>query len=716
MEETLAFITGNNSELAQDLIWVLSRLVCSFFSQREENADELYIHTPNQDTSGTSDQRSSGLCSPVNHCPGEDQPGEHSASVCPSGESSGSGVGSTQNPCHRRRPWNFWLRTSKTSGIPQLVASVSLGEVGAVFGLEISRLARSSADLMKLLELCGLFHTLVIDEDGVYDMGDFNDRLVVGLKGTMGEAELHILRSRMLGGKENAATKGELRFPLPVGYVYDPTRKTIPDPDEQVYNAISTVFRAFRTTGSAYGVVRHFASNSLLFPKRAYGGAWNGKLTWGTLTHSRVLSVLHNPAYAGAYVYGRYKDKKTVNSDGHFEHHTVCLPKEEWKVFLPDHHEAYISWEEFEANQKLLDSNRTNNEVSGPAREGAALLQGIILCGRCGRHMTVRYTGNGGIRPAYECLGRWEHGNKATCTSIPASIVDHAISDKILSILKPSQLEIALKVIHSIGETERSADRNWKLSLERAQYEADRAERQYMLAEPENRLVVRTLENAWNQKLQDLEQVKQDYTAYCSKKPWNPTGTESDDIFHLAEQIPAVWNAPSSTPKEKKRIIRILIEDVTVLASAWKSEFSIGIRFRSGCCEAIPLVKPGRRADVVRHDNSTIALIRELSASMDDSEIVAYLKSNGILTKTGTEFTKHSIRWIRHKNKIPNMYQCSHQGFTVDETANLLGISTGKVYYYIDKGIIPASKQRPGWPWEIALDASKISELRNMLQ
>lgn len=605
---------------------------------------------------------------------------------------------------------------TKREGFQQLVASVSLGEVGAVFGLEISRLARSSADLMKLLELCGLFHTLVVDEDGIYDMADFNDRLVVGLKGTMGEAELHILRSRMLGGKENAAAKGELRFPLPVGYIYGPDRKTVLDPDEQVRSAISAVFQAFRTSGSAYGVVRHFAVNSLFFPKRAYGGAWDGQLTWGTLTHSRVIGVLHNPAYAGAYVYGRYRDKKTVDQDGHFVHHTVRLPKEEWKVFLPGHHEAYITWEEFEANQKLLDSNRTNTEVCGPAREGAALLQGIILCGRCGRHMTVRYTGNGGIRPTYECYGRWEHGNKATCTTIPASVVDNAISDKILSLLKPSQLEIALKVIHSIGKTEQADDRHWKLSIERAQYEADRAQRQYMLAEPENRLVARTLENAWNRRLQELEQVGQDYAAYCSKKPWQPTEAESADILRLAEQIPTVWNAPSSTPKEKKRILRILVEDVTVMAESWKSDCSVGIRFRSGCCETVPLTKPGRRCDEVRHSDVAIALVRKLSLSMDDTEIVTYLKDNAILTKTGTAFTVDSIRWIRHKHKIPNLYQNSRQGLTVPEAADLLGISAGKVYYYIDKGIIPATKQRPGWPWEITLDADKVSELRSLLQ
>jgi len=604
---------------------------------------------------------------------------------------------------------------AKRPGFQQLVASVSMGEVGAVFGLEISRLARSSADLMKLLELCGLFHTLVIDEDGIYDMSDINDRLVLGLKGTMGEVELYILRSRMLGGKESAAAKGDLRFPLPVGFVYDPNKKIIKDLDEQVQSAISAVFSSFRSSGSAYGVVHYFAENKMRFPKRAYGGAWDGKLTWAALTHSRVLGILHNPSYAGAYVYGRYHDKKTVDSDGRYLHHTIRLPKDEWKVFIPNHHDAYISWSEYEYNIKTLAANLTNSEKSAPAREGAALLQGIVLCGKCGRQMTVRYTGNGGIRPVYECKGRWEHGNKAICTSIPAPVADQAVSEKILSLMKPSEFEIALKLIRNIAENDHASDRNWRLSLERAQYEADRTERQYMLAEPENRLVVRTLEAAWNQKLQELEQLQKDYLAHCSAKPWQPSDTEHDEIIKLADNIPKIWNSNSSSYKDRKRIIRILMEDVTIIAESFKSEFTIGLRYRSGYTETVVLTKPGKRCDVVRHTEDTVSLVRELSASMDDAQIAVYLNEKGLRTPGGKTFTEDGIQWIRYKHQIQGLYQSSRQGRSVKEAAECLDISAGKVYYYIDKGVIPASKQRPGWPWEISLDDSMISDLKNKL-
>ena len=602
---------------------------------------------------------------------------------------------------------------SKRPGFAQLVTSVSLGEVGAVFGLEISRLARSSADLMKLLELCGLFGTLVIDEDGIYDMSDFNDRLLIGLKGTMGEAELHFLHARMIGGKENAASRGELRFPLPVGYIYDPDGRTIMDPNEEIQHAVATLFKAFRITGSAYGVVRYFAENNLSFPKRAYGGAWDGKITWGTLTHSRVLAVIHNPSYAGAYVYGRYRDNKTVDADGHFEHHPVRLPdKNDWKVFLPGHHPAYITWEEFEENQNRLGSNRTNTERCGPAREGAALLTGILVCGKCGRRMSVRYTGTGGIRPLYECVGRWEHGNKATCSSVPTESLDHAVSEKILSIMKPSELEISLKVMRSIHDTNRLSEKQWLLAVERAQYEADRAERQFMLADPENRLVVRSLESNWNQKLKELEKAKQDHAIYVSKKAWVPSEKEEQDILDLAQKIPEIWNAPTSTPKEKKRIIRILIDDVTVLAEKRCSDFSIGIRFRSGKCEQLSLKKNLPYGDRRKHTDNTISKIRELAATMDDHEIADQLNQDGLTTPEGKVFTYAGVHWIRYKHDISGPYQRNRTGISVAEAATLLNISTGKVYYGISTGKIPARKQHQGWPWEILIDESNLEAIK----
>ena len=326
--------------------------------------------------------------------------------------------------------------------------------------------------------------------------------------------------------------------------------------------------------------------------------------------------------------------------------------------------------------------------------------------------MTVRYTGSGGIRPVYECLGRWEHGNKATCSSVPAMVIDHAVSEKILSVMKVPELEIALRIIHNISSANQLSDRQWLLSLERAQYEADRAERQFMLADPENRLVVRSLESNWNQKLKDLEKLKQDYALHCARKPWSPSAKEEEDIRRLAERIPEIWNSPLTTPKEKKRIIRILIEDVTVFAEKRCRDFSIGIRFRSGKCEKLALEKPLPAPDRKRHTDDTVNLIRELSSSLDDHEIAGHLNLSGIATPEGKAFTTASVRWLRYKHHIPGLFQTEKQGISVSEAAALLGISSYQVYSGISSGKIPARKERPGWPWEILIDPSNLETVK----
>jgi DNA invertase Pin-like site-specific DNA recombinase len=325
-----------------------------------------------------------------------------------------------------------------------LVADVSMGQVGAVFALEVSRLARSNLDWHRLLELCALTATLVLDEDGCYDPADFNDGLLLGLKGTMAQAELHFLHARLQGGKLNKARKGELRFPLPVGYCYDEDGRISPDADAEVRGAVELVFRLFRETGSAYAVVQRFSAGGLRFPKRAYGGAWDGKLIWGRLSHGRVLGLLKNPSYAGMYVFGRYQYRREINSDGEVRKrmHAVAMPA--WRVSLKQHHTGHITVAEFFENQKRLEHNRTNGEetlLSGPAREGLALLQGLLLCGSCGRALTVRYTGNGGIYPSYQCNRLRREGLASKdCMSFRGDLLNGAISGNMLKALQPAEV------------------------------------------------------------------------------------------------------------------------------------------------------------------------------------------------------------------------------------------------------------------------------------
>ena len=280
--------------------------------------------------------------------------------------------------------------------------------------------------------------------------------------------------------------------------------------------------------------------------------------------------------------------------------------------------------------------------------------------------------------------------------------------------MKPSELELSLKVMHSINDANRMSDKQWLLSIERAQYEADRAERQFMLADPENRLVVRSLESNWNQKLKELEKAKQDYALYSSKKAWIPSAKEEQDILNLAQKIPEIWNAPTSTPKEKKRIIRILIDDITVLADKRCPDFSAGIRFRSGKCEQLTLKKPIPCYDRKRHTDRTVTMIRELAAFMDDFGIADHLNKEGLSTPEGKPFTYAGVRWIRYKHDISGPYQRNRQGISVAEAASLLGISTGKVYYGISVGKIPARKQHQGWPWEILIDDSNLESIKSL--
>jgi DNA invertase Pin-like site-specific DNA recombinase len=362
-----------------------------------------------------------------------------------------------------------------------LVADVSMGQVGAVFALEASRLARSCADWHRLLELCSLTNTLIIDADGCYDMANFNDLLVLGLKGTMSQAELHFLRVRLQGGKLNKAQKGELRFPLPVGFCYDDQRRIVIDPDQEVQGAIRLLFDTFHRCGSAYGVVHHFARHGIRFPKRSYGGIWNGRLIWGRLSDGRVRGVLKNPSYAGLYAFGRYHYRKQISADGQIRSKMSAVPMSSWTVTIQNHHEAYISWEEFLENQSILQRNQVNGEgtiLSGSAREGLALLQGLLLCGNCGRRLSIRYKGNGGLYPQYECNWLKREGLATrSCLNVRCDLLDNAISQRVLAALQPAQLQIAIAALQELQQRDESTTQQWRMRIERAQYEAQLAQK-----------------------------------------------------------------------------------------------------------------------------------------------------------------------------------------------------------------------------------------------
>lgn len=524
-----------------------------------------------------------------------------------------------------------------------LVSDVAMGQVGAVFALEVSRLARSNLDWHRLLELCALTRTLVIDADGCYDPGDFNDGLLLGLKGTMAQAELHFLRGRLQGGKLNKARKGELRFPLPVGFCYDGQGRIVADPDDEVRGAVQLVFRLFRETGSAYAVVQRCAQGALRFPRRAYGGAWAGKLIWGRLTHTRVLGLLKNPSYAGTYVFGRYQYLKSVTADGEVRKNMRAVPTPEWRVHLPNHHEGYISVEEFEQNQQRLARNRTNGEgtvLNGAAREGLAMLQGLLLCGSCGRALTVRYRGNGGIYPTYEC--NWEHREGLTtssCFSVRTDLLDDAICEEVLRALKPAELELALAAVDELEQRDQAIMRQWRMRIERAEYECALAERRYEEVDPSNRLVAASLERRWNEALSRVDEVKFEAAKFQTQKTRVLSPEQRAKILALARDLPRVWRAPSTEAKDRKRMLRLLIADITVENLAHQRRVVLHIRWRGGACSDITVKRRTPIAERLRYPAATVERVRELSRELTDAQVAQALNAQGLLSSKGQPFT-----------------------------------------------------------------------------
>jgi DNA invertase Pin-like site-specific DNA recombinase len=602
-----------------------------------------------------------------------------------------------------------------------LVADVSMGQVGAVFALEASRLSRSDLDWHRLLELCGLTQTLVIDEDGCYDPSDFNDGLLLGLKGTMAQAELHFLRTRLQGGKLNKAKKGELRFPLPVGFRYDEEDRIILDPDEEVRGSVALVFRLFRETGSAFAVVQRFTERGLRFPKRAYGGAWNGKLIWGRLTHSRVLGVLKNPSYTGMYVFGRFQYRVHINAQGEVRKQMRAVAMPDWRVRLPEHHEGYITEEEFLANLERLQKNRTNCEgtvLSGPAREGLALLQGLLLCGKCGRALTVRYRGNGGIYPTYLC--NWLHHQALAtkdCMSFGCDVLDSAIAEEVFKVLQPAELELALGALRELETRDQAMMRQWQMRVERAEYEAALAERRYEEVDPSNRLVASTLERRWNEALLQVEDLKKQAAEFQQQKARVMTPEQKEKVLALAQDLPRLWHAASTQAKDRKRMLRMLIKDITVEKSAAPKQLLLHIRWQGGACSERIVALPLNMPDRVRYPDAIVQRVRELAHRLPDGEIANQLNREGHTSAKGRQYTTKIIHWIRWRYQIPPAKLKNPEELTVQQIAEKFGVATGVVYYWIEHGVIMTVRRlNDGMPYWITLQPADEEKLRDWVR
>lgn len=570
-------------------------------------------------------------------------------------------------------------------GFKHLVARVCLGEVGAVFGLEVSRLARSNADLSRLLELARLTDTLVIDADGVYDLADINDRLLLGLKSQMSEAEIHLLTSRLNESKRAAARRGDLRVPLPVGYVYDDENTVVIDPDAEVAAAVADVFTAFTATGSAYAVAGAFAGRR--FPRRAYGGAWAGQIRWGRLTHARAAGILSNPVYAGAYVFGRRRTRQVVHPDGSVHSRTTELPREQWQVLLHAHHEAYVSWDQFLAIEAKLAANRTNAGAR-PPREGTALCQGIVYCGACSRSMQVRYQDH---HPRYECShSRADHVATARCGSVRADTIDEIVAQALLAAVHPNQITLALAAADEVTARRQRSVRGAQLAVERARYQADRAERAFHACEPENRLVARSLEARWEARLAELAETHAALATQVSSRPCLPS---PDQLAATVADLPTLWSAPSTTDKDRKRLLRTLLGDVTLTPSIDDTtRIDVGLRWKSGATQQMQVTRRRSAVQLRNTDPAAIALAHRVGPNLDNAGLAAALNTAGHTTGTGTPFTVDAAGNLRHYQHIPYPGLLRDGERTPHQIADHIGVSTGTIHQWITIGLLPARR------------------------
>jgi DNA invertase Pin-like site-specific DNA recombinase len=541
------------------------------------------------------------------------------------------------------------------AGFQHLVAEVSLGRAGIVLGLECSRLARNSADWHQLLELCAMTGTLICDEDGLYDPRDFNDRLVLGMKGQMSEAELHFIKARLRGGVLSKARRGELIVPLPVGLAYDAAFHVILDPDTAVRGAVAHLFSAFGRTRSATAVVRAFRAEGLTFPWRHRAGPRKGELDWKPLSHHVVLRVLHNPRYAGAFTFGRRRDQVLPGG----KHVSVKVPRQDWISFIPGAHPGYVTMEQYEANVATLAANaaaRGKDRASGPPREGNALLQGMIICGRCGTRMTVRYHRRRGTEwPDYICQRDGIENARPACTSLPGTVVDRAVGQLMMDTLTPLAVEAALAVTAELEHRAAEADALRAAHVERARYHAGQARRRYLAVDPANRLVADALEADWNTTLRELSDAQAAYDKASGQRAPALTAAEQDKIARLVTDLPAVWNDPSTPMRERKRITRLLVTDVTVTRTT--DTITAHVRLAGGQHRTLDLPMPKTGPEARKTPPGVLAAIGELLGQHTTGEIASILNQRGLASGTGEPFHRLIVDHIIRAHHIPTRRQ-----------------------------------------------------------
>lgn len=577
--------------------------------------------------------------------------------------------------------------TADRVGFQRLVADVGLGKVGLVLGLEVSRLARNSSDWHQLLEICALSGTLILDEDGLYDPVTFNDRLLLGLKGTMSEAELYIMRARLRGGILNKARRAALKLLLPIGFRYTEDDHVILDPDREVHDTVQFLFTTFRRTGSAFATLRAFRDDKLPFPRHLRSGPHQGELVWNELRYDDVLRMLHNPCYAGAFVFGRTQTSKTA--DG--KTHVTDLPREQWQVVIRDAHIGYINWEQYEQNlaQLAANSQAYSPQRLSPPREGPALLQGLLICGRCGERMTVRYHQRSGQRivPDYVCQHMSITAGKAPCQRIMGRDLDAAIGQLLLEVVTPQMVAETLSVHDELRTRAAEADRLRQLQVERAQYEANLAQRRYLRVDPDNRLVAEVLEAEWNEKLQILTAARETAEAQGRAAQAQISTQERQLMCEIVERFPHFWQNPQANDRDRKRLVRLVIEDVTLEKSDC---IRAHVRFKGGATRSLNVALPPLFKYSRLTATDTLAEIDRLLDGYNDDEIAEQLNASGYRTFVGLQFEASHVSALRRKHGMKDRYSRLREAglLTATELAMELGVKTQTIWHWYHDHVI----------------------------
>lgn len=608
-------------------------------------------------------------------------------------------------------------------GFQRTLAEVALDHVGLILGLEVSRLARSCKDWHQLLELCARFRTLLADADGLYDPTDYNDRLLLGLKGTMSEAELHVLKERMYQGKLNKARRGELYGLPPIGYVKLPTGEFAIDPDEQVQATVRLIFDEFDRQDTLHGLLRYLVHHKIHIPVRARGGPKKGQLEWHRPNRPTLQNLLHHPIYAGAYRYGyRAIDPRKKQPGRPCTGKQVKKP-EECEVLKRDHEPAYINWERFCANVQRLDANRNNKEAPGAPRQGPALLKGLLRCGRCGKRMRVSYGGSKNTTH-YNCTNNTSAYGEPLCQSFSGQRLDDLVAAEILQAVTPAALEASLAAVADIERERAELLQQWNLKRERVRYEAERAARQYHACEPENRLVARTLEQRWEETLREQRQLEEEFERWQRSSPSRLSAQDQETIQSLAADLPALWQAETTTPQDRQRIARLLLEQVTAKVDKESERVDVELHWTGEAVTKHTVSRPVSRYEQQSDYPRLVSLLRELcSKGLCSSEIAERLNAEGFRPPKRTDhFTRSMVQRLRAELGLPQKKRHgSAEGLGKDEyrptgLARKLGVNRDTVVRWMRVGWLNVRRDDMGHRiiWADGDELARMRELHRM--